>query len=73
MLERCYQWDDPDYIEKHYENSKMKWLWNEKVSKALIDNLWIEIPKIPVTVDKKSERNNHKNEDPKDALYFVDL
>ena len=73
MLERCYQWDNPDYLEKHYENPEKKGFWNEQTSKSLADNLWEKRPIIPVTVDKNSESNNHKNEDPKDALYFLDL
>lgn len=72
MLERCYQWDNPDYVEKHYENSEKKEFWDEKISKALKDNLWEGKPIIPVTVDKNSERSNQTG-DPKDALYFVDL
>jgi hypothetical protein len=72
MLEWCYQWDNSEYVEKHYEWEKKENLWNGQISKALVSNLWKERPVIWV-VDNNSQNYNHKNEDPKDALYFVDL
>lgn len=68
MLERCYQWDNPEYVEKHYEGDKKE----NQTSKALVNNLWKGKPVVWV-VDNNSENHNHKNEDAKDALYFVDL
>lgn len=72
MLEWCYQWDNPEYIEKHYEGGKKENLWAEQTSKALVNNLWKQRP-VVWAVDDNSENRNHKSEDAKDALYFVDL
>ena len=73
MLEWCYQWDNPEYVDKHYEAGKNENLWSEQTSKVLLGSLLKEKPIVGVAVDKNSENCNHKNEDPKDALYFVDL
>ena len=72
MLEWCYQWDNPEYVEKHYEGEKKENLRSEQTSEALASNLWKEKSVVWV-VDNNSENHNHKNEDAKDALYFVDL
>jgi len=73
MLEWCYQWDNPEYVDKHYEHEKNENLWSEQISKALLGSLLKEKPIVGVAVDKNSEIHNQENSDPKDALYFVDL
>jgi hypothetical protein len=72
MLEWCYQWDNPEYVERRYEGEKEENSWCENISKALACNLWNEKTVVWV-VDNDSKNHNHKNEDAKDALYFVDL
>jgi len=73
MLEWCYQWDNPEYVDNHYDGEKKENLWSEQTSKALLGSLLKEKPIVGVVVDKNSEIHNQENSDPKDALYFVDL
>ena len=62
--EWCYQWDDPEFVEKYYKSLKRQ--DKEATSKQLVGVL-NKPPK------KESDRPHHKKSDPKDALYYSDF
>ena len=71
MIEWCYQWDDPEFIEKYYESLKHVNTQREKTTCELAKNLWQQVSKVEAKSDK--DKDFHKISDAKDALYYINL
>ena len=67
MIEWCYQWDDPEFIEKYYQQ-----LAKEAKEKAK-KQLWETLSAIPEKSKTKEEKEYDKKVDASDALYYVNL
>ena len=69
MIEWCYQWDDPKFVENHYKYANENDIRiREKTVDALAENLWKDLFSW-LDSDKKHVRND----DAKDAKYFMNL
>jgi len=69
--ERCYQWQDPEFVDKYYKSLKER-AQKEQTQKSLMENLWKE-PSIVEVKSSKEEKPFHKKADAKDAFYFIDM
>ena len=69
--EWCYQWDDPEFIEKYYASLKHSSLQTQKTSWELAQNLWQQLPAVEIKTDK--DKDYRKKSDAKDAVYFINM
>ena len=67
MIEWCYQWDDPEFVEKYYQQLAKE--AKEKAEKQL----WETLLTMPEKSKSNDEKEYQKKSDASDALYFINL
>ena len=68
--EWCYQWNDPEFVDKYYKSLKHNGQ-EEKLVNSVIENLKKDL--WAIEVKRRRDGSSPQKADAKDAMYFIDL